>query len=84
MNEVLAIPTKGFCEILFFQSKDALLKAVNAYPDIIFPVINGNNRLDTNGSFSNIYCAFRKSVNDYVSLGEMAEHVFHSLLTTQQ
>lgn len=84
MNEVLAVPTKGFCEILFFQSRDELLKAVDAYPDTIFPVLNGNNGIDINGSFSDVYCAFRKSVNDSVSLGEMAEHMVRSLLTTQQ
>ncbi|MDE6102633.1 MAG: hypothetical protein K2F73_06630 [Ruminococcus sp.] len=84
MNEVLAIPTKGFCEILFFQSKDELLKAVDAHPNTVFPVLDGNNGIDTNGSFSDVYCAIRKSVNDSVSLGEMVEHMVHNLLTAQQ
>lgn len=84
MNEVLAVPTKGFCEILFFKSRDGLLKAVDAYPDTIFPVIGGNGSIDTNGSFSDVYCALRKPVNSAVSLGETVECMVRSLSTTQQ
>ena len=84
MNEVLAVPTKGFCEILFFKSRDGLLKAVDAYSDAVFPIIGGNDSIDTNGSFSDVYCALKKSVNGVVSFGETVECMVRSLSTIQR
>lgn len=75
MNEVLAVPTKGFCEILFFKSRDGLLKAVDAYSDAVFPIIGGNDRIRT--CKNSIKTLIYRGIYCYVSLFVSTLQLFH-------
>ncbi|MBQ8824204.1 MAG: hypothetical protein IJZ64_03130 [Ruminococcus sp.] len=86
-NTIFIFPTKGFCEILFFQNKQELLKSVAAHPDIVIPILGGDNDTDLDNMFSNVYCALRKTVDgvsDVSCLSQMVEQSAQNLFATQQ
>lgn len=86
-KSVFVFPTKGYDEILFFQSKQEMLKSAAAHPNVVIPILGGGNDTELDDMFQNVYCALRKHVNgveDVSVLAEMVEQPAQNLFATQQ
>lgn len=86
-TNIFMFPTKNYCEILFFQNKQEMLKSAAAYPDVVIPILGGGSDTELDEMFPNVYCALRKNVDgvgDVSVLGEMVERSAQNLLAIQQ
>lgn len=86
-TNIFMFPTKSYCEILFFQSKQEMLKSAAAHPDVVIPILGGGSDTELDEMFPNVYCALRKNVDgvgDVSVLGEMVERSAQNLLAIQQ
>lgn len=61
--DVFVFPTKDYDEILFFQSKQEMLKSAAAHPNVVIPILGGGNDTELDDMFQNVYCALRKHVD---------------------
>lgn len=86
-THIFIFPTKSYCEILFFQSKQELLKSAAEHPDVVIPILGGGSDTELDDMFPNVYCALRKYVDgirDVSALGEMLEQSAQNLFAIQQ
>ena len=73
-THIFIFPTKNYCEILFFQNKQEMLKSAAAYPDVVIPILGGGSDPELDDMFPNVYCALRKQIDgvgDVSALGEV-------------
>lgn len=86
-ERILVFPIKGCAEILFFQSKQEMLKSAVAYPNVVIPILGGGNDTELDDMFQNVYCALRKYANDVEGVSPLAgtaEQSAQNLFATQQ
>lgn len=85
--DVFVFPTKGYDEILFFQSKQEMLKSADAHPNVVIPILGGGNDTELDDMFQNVYCALRKHIDDVEDVSvfaEMVEQSAQNLFANQQ
>lgn len=86
-KNVFVFPTKDYCEILFFQSKNEMLKSAAAYPDTVIPILGCGSDTELDDMFPNVYCALRKhlyGIGDISGFRKRAEQSVRNSLATQQ
>ena len=57
---VAVFPTEKFCEFIFFQNKEEMMKSVNTYPDALCCLIGGGIDAELDIKFPNVFVAVRK------------------------
>lgn len=74
-TNIFMFPTKNYCEILFFQSKQEMLKSAAEYPDVIIPILGGGSDTELDEMFPNVYCALRKNVDGVGDVSNLGENI---------